>query len=24
MGMYTAANMGRLKGCIHHMIRGYQ
>jgi len=23
MGMYAGANKGRLKGCIHHLVRGY-
>jgi len=23
MGMYAKANKGRLKGCIHHLVRGY-
>jgi len=24
MGMYEGANKGRVKGCIHHLVRGYQ
>jgi len=24
MGMYAGAKKGRLKGCIHHLVRGYQ
>jgi len=24
MGMFAGANKGRLKGCIHHLARGYQ
>jgi len=24
MGMYAGANKGRMKGCIHHLVRGYQ
>jgi len=22
--MYEGANKGRVKGCIHHLVRGYQ
>jgi len=24
MGMIAGTNNGRLKGCIHHLVRGYQ
>jgi len=24
MGMYAGANIGTWKGCIHHLVRGYQ